>query len=110
MLRLALMPVRHHAMTTPDGRATALISDSPTTDTAIIFVHGFRGHCTQSWQYFQVLIDNPDLYPEIYGDSDLHRASGRTLCTRLISQHKSRKRRNQYFFSFTSNGTVDGTQ
>jgi pimeloyl-ACP methyl ester carboxylesterase len=69
MLRLTLMPVRHHALSTPDGRSTALISNSPTTDTAIIFVHGFQGHCSKSWQSFQVLID---LYPESYGDSDLY--------------------------------------
>ncbi len=47
----------HAPAVTQGGESEALISNHPGTDTAVVFVHGFKGHYRKTWQDFQSLID-----------------------------------------------------
>lgn len=48
----------------------ALLSDSKTTNTAVIFVHGFLGDAVETWQEFQSSVDAPAYAPR-FSDADL---------------------------------------
>jgi hypothetical protein len=54
------METKHIRCVAGDGRSCALLSTDPETDTAVAFVHGFRGHFEKTWQQFQSLMDEAD--------------------------------------------------
>jgi pimeloyl-ACP methyl ester carboxylesterase len=54
----------------PEG-SFALLSDNETTDTAVIFVHGFGGDPHSTWLNFQGLIDQSPARPDWWGRSDV---------------------------------------
>jgi pimeloyl-ACP methyl ester carboxylesterase len=62
----------HHDVTiTGHEGCYALISASPLTDTAVVFVHGFWGDAHSTWHQIQVLIDNEALPHNWCGNADL---------------------------------------
>jgi len=48
----------------------ALLSDSPDTNAAVVFVHGFWGDAVDTWQEFQRLVDAP-LHGKHFGRADM---------------------------------------
>jgi pimeloyl-ACP methyl ester carboxylesterase len=54
----------HVQMKLPGGKGDALISNNPDTDTAVVFIHGFKGHFQKTWQQFQLLMDDSQMFPE----------------------------------------------
>ena len=55
----------------PDAPGSyALLSDSPDTNAAVIFVHGFWGDAVDTWQEFQRLVDGP-LHGRHFARADL---------------------------------------
>ena len=48
----------HHLVAIPGHRGSfAMLADSPSAETAVIFVHGFAGDAAKTWLEFQSLID-----------------------------------------------------
>lgn len=52
-------------------KAYALLSDSPSKDTAVVFVHGFDGDPVTTWRDFQTLIDRKE-FAAFYENCDLY--------------------------------------
>jgi pimeloyl-ACP methyl ester carboxylesterase len=62
-----------HSRVPLEGRSYALLADSESPLTAVVFVHGFDGDSGTTWQHFQTLVDGDTgrMYPW-WGDCDLY--------------------------------------
>lgn len=54
------------------GNCISLLSSSPSTSTAIVFVHGFAGHQVKTWNQFHRLIDELAVDDPWWRDADLY--------------------------------------
>jgi hypothetical protein len=54
-----------------NDRSVAFLSTSELVDTAVVFVHGFRGHRERTWRWFHPLIDQNSSVSHQWRTSDL---------------------------------------
>jgi len=54
-----------------NGRWQAFLSQDAETDTAVVFVHGFKGHFLNTWADFHTLIDEEASERQFWRRTDL---------------------------------------
>jgi pimeloyl-ACP methyl ester carboxylesterase len=69
MLKYRLVMACHVKRTVSDGPSYALVSDSNSVDTAVVYVHGFLGDAQSTWEELQYNVDR--LPKEPFRDVDL---------------------------------------